>query len=209
MTETTGRTPRDLAVEVEGLLRVDWASVWPGLPEPGTPEFRRLCERYGWEPETPFHERGSMDVHTRTGAKLAISMESSWGQVRSLDHYAWHVKAGDASENGAVLARAAETWPVYLKAVEEVLGAPTWTGPWNAEDFPEPLHPAYWPDKAFRLESRRPYEFAYWQPSREVPGRPYITLSQSVSFPTWTATAPGGSRLYLELWAPTEFLAAR
>lgn len=65
--------------------------------------------------------------------------------------------SGDPSENGAVLARAAEDWPGSRKAVESVPGAPTWTGPWDAADFPEPPHPSYWPGCSFRLVCRRPY----------------------------------------------------
>ncbi|MGW6565429.1 hypothetical protein [Streptomyces sp. NPDC054975] len=205
LTETTGRTPQDLVAELKDELAVDWLQAWQGLPQPGGAELQRLCEGYGWKTSPPIDERVSMTVQTRTGASLTIDMGSDWGHVRKVSHYAWHVRAGDPSENGDVIARAAEDWPEYLRAVESVLGAPTWTGPWDAADFPEPPHPSYWPDQAFRLESRRPYRFAHWAPVGDSQGRPHIVLSQSVSFPTWTTTAPGGSRLRLDLWAPIEF----
>ncbi|MEU6947476.1 hypothetical protein ABZ957_19900 [Streptomyces sp. NPDC046316] len=63
--------------------------------------------------------------------------------VDVLDQVVAELSAGDPSENGALLARAAEDWPGYRKAVESVLGAPTWTGPWGAADFPEPPRPSY------------------------------------------------------------------
>ncbi|WP_327254237.1 hypothetical protein [Streptomyces sp. NBC_01244] len=47
LTETSGRGAQDLAAELEGLRDVDWASVWAGTPQGGSPEFREWCERYG------------------------------------------------------------------------------------------------------------------------------------------------------------------
>ncbi|MEU6945809.1 hypothetical protein ABZ957_11360 [Streptomyces sp. NPDC046316] len=205
LTETTGRTPQDLVAELKDELAVDWLQAWRGLPQLGGREFGDLFASYGWEYDIPVHERESMVVRTRTGAHLTIGMGALFG-IRSVGHYASHLKAGDPSENGAVLTRAAEDWPTYLNAVQSVLGAPTWTGPWDAPDFPEPPHRSYWPGRRFRLESRRPYQFAHWAPAGDARGRPHVVLSQSVSFPTWTTTAPGGSRLHLELWAPVEFL---
>ncbi|MGW2016435.1 hypothetical protein [Streptomyces sp. NPDC001927] len=208
LAETTGRSPQDLIVELKDELRVDWIPAWQGLPQLGGEEFSELFSSYGWEYDVPIQERESMTVRTRTGAVLSIGLGSLLG-VLSVSHYAWHVKAADASDNGAVLTRAAEDWPSYLSAVQSVLGAPTWTGPWDAADFPEPPHRSYWPGRAFRLESRRPYQFAHWAPAGDAQGRPHVVLSQSVSFPTWTTTAPGGSRLELELLPPVDFLEPR
>ncbi|MFE5631551.1 hypothetical protein [Streptomyces sp. NPDC056543] len=207
LTETTGRTPQDLVAELKDELAVDWPSAWQGLPQLGGPEFRKLFDAHGWEYEVPVHERESLAVRTRTGAHLTIGLGPLWG-IENVSHDAWHVKGDEPSENGAVLARAVEDWPVYLKAVESVLGAPAWTGPWDAADFPEPPHPSYWPDRSFRLESRRPYRLAHWVPAGDAQGRPHIVLTQSASFPTWTTTAPGGSLIRLELHASVRFLEA-
>ncbi|MFJ4778315.1 hypothetical protein [Streptomyces sp. NPDC088762] len=204
LTETTGRTAQDLTAELEGWQGVDWVSVWEGPPQGGSPEFRKWCERYGWQPET-FDRQ--LNVTTRSGGSWTFFdvLGGQWSPVESLSHYPWQVKAGTAAENGEVLSVAAETWPVYLKAAEEVLGAPTWTGSWDAADFPEPPVPSYWPDRAFRLESRRPYRFAHWKPVGDAPAQPWVVLSQSVAFPTWTDQVPGASAISLQLHAPAEF----
>ncbi|GLV93748.1 hypothetical protein Slala04_52020 [Streptomyces lavendulae subsp. lavendulae] len=208
LTETTGRTAQDLTAELENWRGVDWVSVWDGPPQGGSPEFRAWCERYGWVPET-FDRQ--LNVTTRSGGSWTFSdvLGGHWSPVRSVDHDAWQVRASTAAENGEVLSTAAETWPAYLQAAEAVLGTPTWTGTWDAEDFPEPPEPGYWPDREFRLESRRPYRFAYWKPAGATRGEPYVVLSQSVSFQVWTADMPGGSTISVDVHAPSEFLRAR
>ncbi|MEU5067639.1 hypothetical protein ACFQ8S_30825 [Streptomyces virginiae] len=208
LTETTGRTAQDLTAELENWRGVDWVSVWDGPPQGGSPEFRAWCERYGWVPET-FDRQ--LNVTTRSGGSWTFFdvLGGQWSPVKSLTHYPWHVKAATAAENREVLSVAAETWPVYLKAAVAVLGAPTWSGSWDDEDFPEPPVPSYWLSREFRLKKRRPYEFAYWKPAGDVPGEPYIVLSQSVSFQTWTADLAGGSAISVDVYAPADFLDRR
>ncbi|MEV7519479.1 hypothetical protein [Streptomyces sp. NPDC091371] len=209
LTETTGRTAQDLAIELEGLQAVDWASVWAGPPQGGSPEFRAWCARYGWEPQTV--ER-NLVVRTPTGGRLTFESGGFWNPVESLSHYGWQVRAGAAQENPAVLDLAARTWPEYLTEATSVLGAPAWTGSWDAEDFPEPPAPGYWPDREFRMKTRRPYRFVYWagavSGTGSGPAEPFVVLSQSIAFPTWAADMPGASAISLEVHPPVEVLRA-
>ncbi|MET9605161.1 hypothetical protein ABZZ17_08840 [Streptomyces sp. NPDC006512] len=208
LTETTGRTPQDLAAELTGLRAVDdWPSVWSGPPQGGTPEFYAWCERYGWEPQTT--ER-SLWVRTRSGGDWTLFpvLGGDWSPLASLRHQGWHLTAGSGEENPDVHTAAAETWSTYLEAAEAALGSPTWSGQWDSPDFPEPPHPAYWRDREERALSRNPFRFAYWAPETAVPGQPCITLSQSVSFQTWTTDGgPGASAVSVDVYAPLEFLA--
>ncbi|MCX5585456.1 hypothetical protein [Streptomyces erythrochromogenes] len=206
LTETTGRSPQDLAAELAGLKAVDdWPSVWSGPPEGGTRQFYDWCARYGWEPGTIDR---TLELRTRSGGEWTFFAEvgDSWTPLRALGHYTWQVSAGSGDENGAVHAAAAEVWPAYLKAAEEVLGAPSWSGNWDSADFPEPPRPDYWSDREDRMETRSPYRFAYWAPDERVPGQPFIVLQQSLSFQAWTTAEPGGSAIALDVFAPTEFL---
>ncbi|MET9320857.1 hypothetical protein ABZX75_11825 [Streptomyces sp. NPDC003038] len=206
LTETTGRTAQDLAAELEGLRRVDWASVWAGPPQGGSPGFRAWCERYGWEPQT-FDRQ--LVVRTATGGRLTFESGGFWNPVESVSHYGWQVKAGAAEENPAVLDLAAETWPEYVAAATGVLNAPAWAGSWDTADFPEPPAPGYWPEREFRLKSRRPYRFAYWGGTGSGgAAEPFVVLSQSIAFPTWAADMPGASAISLEVRPPVEVLRA-
>ncbi|MEU4270118.1 hypothetical protein [Streptomyces sp. NPDC026092] len=206
LTETTGRTPQDLAAEVANMRAVDdWPSVWSGPPQGGSADFREWCGRYGWEPLT-FDRQ--LRVRTPGGGRWTFydRMGGQWSPLVSLRHYTWQLRADSAEENGAVFDAAAETWPTYLKAAESVLGAPTWTGPWDADDFPEPPHPRYWNDRGQRELNREPYRFAYWAPGSGAPGQPLIMLSQTIAFATWTSDMPGGSAMSLRVVPPAEYL---
>ncbi|GAA0280409.1 hypothetical protein GCM10010302_17730 [Streptomyces polychromogenes] len=205
LTETTGRTPQGLAAELAGLKAVDdWPSVWSGPPQGGSGAFNEWCGRYGWQPQT--FDRQLL-VETRSGGRWTFydRIGGEWSPLVSLTHYPWQVKAGSAAENNEVLTTAAAVWPAHLEAAVGVLGAPTWTGPWDAPDFPEPPHPSYWHSREARMRSRRPYRFAYWAPGGDVPGTPFIVLSQSVAFPTWTTDMAGASAIVLDVYAPEEF----
>ncbi|WP_405980010.1 hypothetical protein [Streptomyces sp. NBC_00158] len=207
LTETTGRTPQDLTAELTDLAAVDdWPSVWAGPPQGGTREFDEWCRRYGWEPQTT--ER-SLWLRTRSGGDWTsyAVWGSDWSPLASLSHQGWNVAAGSGKENPDVHAAAAEAWPAHLKAAESALGAPTWSGQWDSPDFPEPPHPTYWRDREERELSRNPFRLAYWAPNAGVPGQPYIVLTQSVSFQSWTTDHPGGSAITLSAYAPVEFLA--
>ncbi|MFE9257589.1 hypothetical protein [Streptomyces sp. NPDC006879] len=209
LTETTGRTAEDLAAELRGLQQVDdWPSVWSGPPQGGSSEFVQWCERYGWQPRTSDRQ---LLLRTATGGSWTFysKTEGEWSPLASLTHYPWQVRAEAAEENGEVLTAAAGAWPVFLAAAVGVLGAPTWSGSWDDPEFPEPPHPSYWPDREFRMRSRRPYEFAYWAPDGTTSGQPFLVLSQSVGFSTWTTSAPGGSAIALDVSAPAEFLGDR
>ncbi|MFF5706649.1 hypothetical protein ACFY7H_29815 [Streptomyces sp. NPDC012794] len=143
LTETTGRTSRDLAAELANMRAVDdWPSVWSGPPQGGTAEFYAWCERYGWEPQTT--ER-TLELRTRSGGEWTFfpAKGAFWNPLGALNHYAWQVLAGSGEEYGAVHAAAAEVWPAYLKAAEDVLGTPTWSGDWDAADFPQPPRPGF------------------------------------------------------------------
>ncbi|MGW0364347.1 hypothetical protein [Streptomyces sp. NPDC002990] len=199
LTETTGRTAQDLAAELAGLRAVDWASVWAGPPQGGSPEFRKWCERYGWEPQTV--ER-NLVVHTRAGGEWTFEANGNWHPVESLTHWAWHLETHEAAENAGLLAHAAEVWPQFLKAAQDVLGSAVWNGPWDAPDFPEPPVKGFWPGQAYRLKTRTPYRMAVWQPTAQHPDQPCIVLVQSVSFAAWTADTPGSSRIRLSVNAP-------
>ncbi|MFG2644532.1 hypothetical protein ACGFYP_26595 [Streptomyces sp. NPDC048370] len=203
MPTDTGRTPQDLVAELKDELAVDWPGLWQGLPQLGGPEFHRLFEGYGWEYDVPVHERGSVPVRTRTGAHLTIEMDTLF-RVRRVVHDAWRTRAGDPTENDAVLTRATQDWPLHVKAVESVLGTPTWSGSWNAPDFPEPPDRSYWADGSYRLEHRSPHALAHWKPAEDEVGRPWVVLHQSIHPATRTTTRPGGSALTLNLWAPPE-----
>ncbi|MFD3945087.1 hypothetical protein [Streptomyces sp. NPDC058579] len=203
LTETT-RTPQDLVAELKDELAVDWPELWRGLPQPGGPDFRRLFEGYGWEYDVPVHERGCIPVRTRTAARLSIYMDGLC-RVETAVHTPWSLKTGDPAAYDTALTRAEANWPVYLKAVESVLGSPTWSGPWNAADFPEPPHRSYWARGAYRLEHRAPFALAHWKPAEDEVGRPWVVLNQSVH----SSARNTGTSLRLELCAPPETLEAR
>ncbi|WP_411084034.1 hypothetical protein [Streptomyces sp. cmx-18-6] len=197
--ETTGRTAQDLAAELEGLRGVDWASVWAGPPQGGSPEFDAWCGRYGWEPKTV---EGNLIVRTRSGGKMTLWSGGIWNPVRGLTHYAWEVMADAPAENPDVLSAGNTAWPEILQAAVSVLGAPVWSGAWDAEDFPEPPESRFWRGKESRLQTRNPYRLAFWEPVGEHPGQVFFTLEQSVAFPTWTVDTPGGSTIALDVYAP-------
>ncbi|MFF9015948.1 hypothetical protein ACF09C_23655 [Streptomyces sp. NPDC014870] len=206
LTVTTDRTPGDLAAELANMRAVDdWPSVWSGPPQSGSGEFDRWCGRYGWEPLT-FDRQ--LQVRTTGGGRWTFydRVGGQWAPLVSLNHFAWQMSADTAADNPAVFGTVDQTWPAYLKAAEGVLGAPTWTGPWDAADFPEPPHPGYWNDREERVFNHEPYRFAYWAPVGDTPGLPYIVLDQTVTFGTWTSDTPGGSAISLEVHRPAEFL---
>ncbi|MFD8145113.1 hypothetical protein [Streptomyces sp. NPDC059708] len=199
LTETSGRTARDLAAELEGLRGVDWASVWAGPPQGGSPACRTWCERYGWEPLTADR---NLAVRSGAGGRWTFEAGGNWHPVRRLTHWAWHLNADEASENPGLLVRAADEWPEFVKAAESVLGPAVWNGAWDAPDFPEPPERGFWEDGEYRLETRTPYRMAYWKPVGEHPGQALIVLAQSVSFSAWATDTPGGSRIQLTANAP-------
>ncbi|MEV7519483.1 hypothetical protein [Streptomyces sp. NPDC091371] len=199
LTETTGRTAQDLAAELEGLRAVDWASVWAGPPQGGSSECRKWCERYGWEPQTADR---NLVVHSRAGGRWTFEANGNWDPVFRLTHWAWRVEATEAAENPGLLAHAAEVWSEFLRSAESVLGPAAWNGSWDAPDFPEPPEQDFWPDRAYRTETRTPYRMAYWEPVGEHPGQAFTILRQSVSFTAWTADAPGTSQIRLSVHAP-------
>ncbi|MFJ8161639.1 hypothetical protein ACIRBY_11945 [Streptomyces sp. NPDC096136] len=204
LTETTGRTPQGLAAELTGMRAVDdWPSVWSGPPQGGSGDFDAWCGRYGWQPET-FDRQ--LSVVTRSGGDWTFydRLGGEWAPLVRLTHYAWQLKADSPAENGEVFATAATAWSAHLEAATGVLGTPTWAGSWDAADFPEPPHPSYWHDRAARMRTRRPYRFAYWAPDGNAPGQPFIVLSQSVTFPTWTDNMAGGAAIALNVHAPEE-----
>jgi hypothetical protein len=198
-TEKTGRTPQDLATELAALWGVDWPWVWEGPPQGGSPAFREWCERYGWDPQ---NAEGNLVVRTAMGGKLTLGAGGRWNPVSDIDYVAWDLAAAESLENPQVIAAAEETWVEYLAAAVGVLGAPTWTGAWDAPDFPEPTHETYWPGREFRLKARRPYRLAHWSPTEGGQERPVVVLDQSVSFPTWGEAAPGGSMIWLKMFRP-------
>ncbi|MEV5873605.1 hypothetical protein AB0L75_05085 [Streptomyces sp. NPDC052101] len=200
LTETTGRTPQDLATELATLREVDWASVWAGPPQSGS-ELREWCGRYGWEPLT-FDRQ--LRVRTTSGGELSFGNTTTYGSplVRASLLACWRVTASGPQDNGAVLAAASEAWPVHLQAAVSAMGAPVWHGQWDAEDFPEPSDPAFWEARESRLANRSPFRMAYWAPVGEAPGQAVYVLDQSVSFPTWTEDLPGGSMISLAVYPP-------
>lgn len=199
LTETSGRSAQDLAAELEGLRGVDWASVWAGPPQGGSSECREWCARYGWEPQTADR---NLVVSTPGGGKWTLESNSNWHPVYRLTHWAWRTKVDEASENPGLLTHASKEWPAFLKAAEDVLGPAAWSGPWDAQDFPEPPEPDFWPDGEYRVKTRTPYRMAYWNPTGENPGQAVIVLRQSVSFAAWTADTPGSAQIRLSVHAP-------
>ncbi|MEU6309818.1 hypothetical protein [Streptomyces sp. NPDC047014] len=181
----------------------DWPSVWSGPPEGGSWEFREWCSRYGWEPLT-FDRQ--LRVRTPGGGKWTFYDRAAlWGPLIALRHYAWQMRADSAAENSAVFGAVEETWPAFLDAAVGVLGAPTWTGAWDAPDFPEPPQHWYWNGRDERALNREPYRFAYWAPDPGIPGQPFIVLQQTVTFFTWASERPGGSAVSLGVFPPAEF----
>lgn len=197
LTETTGRTAQDLATELAALWEADWASVRPGPPWGPERELREWCGRQGWEPLT-FDRQ--LVVRGPSGNELTLYSNGHWAPVFSVGHRAWHVKADAVDANGAVLAAADEQWPAYVAAAAGVLGAPVWTGAWDAEDFPEPPDPAFWEDRESRLRRRGPYRMAHWTTGGRDGAGAVFVLDQSVSFPTWTRDQPGGSMISLSVY---------
>ncbi|MEV7519481.1 hypothetical protein [Streptomyces sp. NPDC091371] len=199
LTETTGRTPQDLAAELEGLRGVDWASVWEGPPQGGSSAFYKWCDRYGWEPQPGDR---NLVVRTRSGGRLTFESSDLWHPVNRLTYRASRLAATDPSDNAAVVDGAAQAWQQFLEAAEGVLGPAQWTGAWDAEDFPEPPERAFWGNRDFRLETRDPYRMAFWAPLGEHPGQALLVLDQAISFQAWSSDAPGASVIVLKVHAP-------
>ncbi|MGW4503070.1 hypothetical protein ACWENO_00355 [Streptomyces sp. NPDC004436] len=201
--EETGRTPQDMAAELANMKAVDdWPSVWSGSPQGGSTEFAEWCDRNGWDPLTSDRQ---LRVRTTGGGRWTFFDRAGMGgPLIALEHYAYQLKAETAAENGEVFSAVEASWPTFLQVGQGVLGLPTWTGSWDASDFPEPPRHWYWNGRDERMLNREPYRFAYWAPAGAVPGEPYFVLSQTVSFPTWTADTPGGTAVSLEVFPPAD-----
>ncbi|MGW2489398.1 hypothetical protein ACWCV9_19590 [Streptomyces sp. NPDC001606] len=200
LTETAGRRPQDLAAELSMLRGVDWGSVWAGPPQSAV-ELREWCGRFGWEPLTSDRQ---LRVRTETGSELSFGNTTTYGSPFTSVYLTgfWNLKASVPGENAAVLDAAAEAWPLHVEAAVSAMGAPAWSGQWDAEDFPEPPDPRFWAGRESRLRNRSPFRMAYWGPVGETPGQAVFVLDQSVSFPTWTQDLPGGSMISLVVYPP-------
>ncbi|MFF0001598.1 hypothetical protein, partial [Streptomyces avermitilis] len=75
LTETTGRTAQDLAVELAVLRDADWAALWAGAPQSAI-DLERWCGRYGWEPRTSDRQ---LVVRTGNGGELTFDSGGIWG----------------------------------------------------------------------------------------------------------------------------------
>ncbi|THA83179.1 hypothetical protein [Streptomyces sp. A0592] len=152
--------PQELAAELSGLLRVDWRTVWPGVPD-GEAERAEWCAAFGWQ---PLWLQSGLWVRTPGGGRLHLASAPGPGRpVTRATYTVWQATAAEESEGEAVLAVALDRYAAHLARMTAALGAPDWTGAWNSPDFPEPPAPGRWGDAAERLESRAPYRLTQWR----------------------------------------------
>ncbi len=164
-------SPQHLAQELTGLGHVDWPAVWAGPPTPGR-ALDDWCALFGWK---PLPEDRVLAVRTATGGRLSLTpvVEGGWSPVRSLGWTTWHLRAESSGENDSVLEEAANVWPHYEAAARDVLGAPEFSGGWDAPDFPESRSHRL-PSRERRLRNRNPYRLAVWRGAS--PEEPVIML---------------------------------
>lgn len=164
-------SPQHLAQELAGLGHVDWAAVWAGPPTPGR-ALDDWCALFGWK---PLPEDRVLAVRTATGGRLSLTpvVEGGWSPVGSLGWTTWHLRAETSGENELVLEEASDVWPRYEAAAREVLGAPQFSGAWDAPDFPEGQGGRL-PSRERRLRSRNPHRLAVWRGTG--PEQPIIML---------------------------------
>ncbi|MEU5244336.1 hypothetical protein AB0G81_09525 [Streptomyces asoensis] len=164
-------SPQHLAQELNGLEHVDWPAVWAGPPVPGQ-ALDDWCALFGWK---PLPKDRVLGVRTATGGRLTLTpvIGGGWSPVQSLGWTTWQLRADSAAENDRVLDETAAAWPRYEEAAREVLGAPAFSGAWDAPDFPE--GPGRWlPSRERRLRHRNPYRLALWRGTG--PEKPVIVL---------------------------------
>ncbi|GGV05376.1 hypothetical protein GCM10010260_48180 [Streptomyces filipinensis] len=155
-------SPQRLATELTGLEHVDWPAVWAGPPVPGQ-ALDDWCALFGWK---PLPEDRVLAVRTSTDGRLTLTpvVGGGWSPVQSLGWTTWQVRADSPEENEQVLDIAAGAWPAYETAAEEVLGKPSFSGAWDAPDFPDSGNPPHWlPSRERRLRTRNPYRIAIWR----------------------------------------------
>ncbi|MEU6313469.1 hypothetical protein [Streptomyces sp. NPDC047014] len=168
----TDHPPQRLAAELAELLRVDWRTVWSGLPE-GEAELAAWCAGSGW---TPLWPQSGLWVRTPAGGRLHLAAAGGPGRpVTRASYTAWKVTADTPAQDAEVLAVALDRYTAHLTQLATALGAPGWEGAWDSPDFPEPPAPGRWASAADRLEHRSPYRLAQWRYAN--PLAPVIALT--------------------------------
>jgi hypothetical protein len=195
---TADRTPDQLVGELERLLGVDWPTVWAGVPEDGEKR-AAWCAGFGWQ--ALWFQSGQW-VRTAQNGRLHLASVAPGRPVTRVEHTLWSVRAGTAAENDTVTALAAQRWPAYLAAVQEVLSVPSWSGDWDTAGFPDPPGTGYWSDAEWRAEHRDPYRLAVW--SFRTPGAPLFVLTASLSAGTAAGWGPGSATISLACHGPAD-----
>ncbi|MCX4509327.1 hypothetical protein OHA27_03215 [Streptomyces sp. NBC_01619] len=116
----TDHGPRGLAAELNGLLDLDWPTVWAGIPADETKR-GYWCEGFGWQ---PLWFQSGLWVRTRTGARLHLASVRPGRPVTGVSYTAWQVRADVAAENASITTAAEEHHAACLAALREILGPP-------------------------------------------------------------------------------------
>ncbi|MFE9564090.1 hypothetical protein ACFYM0_23615 [Streptomyces sp. NPDC006487] len=155
----TDHPPRELAAELGALLRVDWRTVWDGIPA-GEAERREWCEAFGWQ---PLWAESGLWVRTRRGGRLHLAASAAPGRpVTRASYTVWKAREDAASGDAGLVAVALDRYEAHLARMTTLLGPPGWQGSWDSPDFPPPPAPGRWGDAEDRLEHQAPYRLAQW-----------------------------------------------
>ncbi|MEV7519495.1 hypothetical protein [Streptomyces sp. NPDC091371] len=192
----TDHPPQQLAAELAELLRVDWRTVWTGMPE-GEDRLAEWCAGFGWK---PLWLQSGLWVRTPGGGRLHLASSGGPGRpVTRASCIAWRVRADSTSEDEGVVPLALDRYAAHLAQLTSALGAPGWEGAWDSPDFPEPPAPGRWPDAEERLERQAPYRLAQWRYSN--PLAPVIVLDL---YCRAAGPGPGGGAIALTFHGPAD-----
>ncbi|MFE7761845.1 hypothetical protein [Streptomyces sp. NPDC057438] len=193
---TADRTPDQLVAELQRFFGVDWPTVWAGVPED---EAKRAhwCAGFGWRPL--WFEAG-LRVRTALGGRLHLASTAPSQPVTRVEHTVWSARASGTTENQRVTDLAETRWNTYLDALQGLMGAPYWSGAWDAAGFPELPGRGPWYSSEWRLANRDPRRVAvWWFSSSEAP---VIELKMTLGTGSPAEPTPADARIGLSCHAP-------
>ncbi|WP_405491518.1 hypothetical protein [Streptomyces sp. NBC_00096] len=185
-------SPRELAAELGALLRVDWRTVWDGIPADEA-ERREWCAEFGWQ---PLWLEAGLWVRTRRGGRLHLAAPGR--PVTYASYTVWKVREDATSEDTGLVAVALDRYAAHLAQMATLLGPPGWEGAWDSPGFPVPPAPGRWGDAEERLAHRAPYRLAQWRYAN--PLAPVIVLDLHCR----TGLGRGGGTINLTFHGPAD-----
>lgn len=109
-------SPRELAAELGALLRVDWRTVWDGIPADEA-ERREWCAEFGWQ---PLWLEAGLWVRTRRGGRLHLAAPGR--PVTYASYTVWKVREDATSEDTGLVAVALDRYAAHLAQMATLLG---------------------------------------------------------------------------------------